>query len=242
MATLPPTYKVKSFVVEARYPPRFKINSSVWEILDEFPSEAIGFLNSGGVEGRDSKKFFQYQVEFNRASFLVENVDNAEGLQIWIAKAAGLLNHVINKWNIGTIDRLGIRFHLLINSDAITDQAAYAKMIGDGLDLIKSGGINSTVQTGGFVFRFQQDPWHIRFGGFSSDFEVVKKYHKYNNPDSIFSKAGILYDTDCFQFKVDSAPNKHINGKFDVSAYLHGAHKLAADLAHKHLNTLNGKL
>ncbi|MDD5302637.1 MAG: hypothetical protein PHS14_05945 [Elusimicrobia bacterium] len=239
MAPLPETYKIKSFLVEARFKPHFSINSTVWEVLDNFPTPDIGFLTSGGVEGRDKIKSSQYQVEFNRASHLVENIDNAEGLKIWISKAASLINHVINKWDISKIERLGIRLHLLVTSPEIQSQGEYSKLLAQGVDIVSNGDIPTDVLSTGFVFRFKKNPWGVRFGSFSSDYEVVKKYHKYVERESIFSNPGILFDIDCFQFNLDSTPSKQLNGKFDVSSFVNGAHILAAELVQKHVMTIN---
>jgi hypothetical protein len=235
-------YRIKSFLTEIRFPAQFRINSELWKIIENFPPETIAPLQSGGITAQNKLESSEYTVEFNRIYFLVENIENIAQLDGWMLRATKLLNQAINQWQMPVIDRLGIRFHLMPVDGAEHTHDYYAQMLADGVDIIKSGVITDKVASSGFVFRMQLNEWGVRFGSFSSDASVMKKYHKFHlADDSVFYKPGIVYDIDCFQQAIKTGHGdvaQQGKTKFDISSYVKSAHMLSSELVKKHLQRM----
>ena len=231
-------YRVKSFLTEIRYPACFRINSGVWTILEEFPPEDFGMLPSGGISGRNLKQSMDYVVELNRSHLLVENIEGLSQLDEWIDRVAKQLNRVINLWQIPTLTRIGVRFHLMADIETGAEKARYAKMIARGVSPLST--VADGVSDGGFAFYFKSGEWNVRFGVFSSDYDVMRKYHKFNSKESVFSQPGIVYDIDCSQINLPGyTASGSTTSKMDIKGFLKDAHLLAEGLMRKHVEQLD---
>ncbi len=228
-------FRIKAYLVEVRYRPLFKLNSAVWEMLDFLTPERFAPLPSGGVEGIFDSLSNHFSVEPNRSHFLVENLETPAQFDEWTAKAARFMNQILNRWQIKEIERIGVRFHLFMTDPGEHGQDFYANLLTSATGAIKSTGIADKFQSAGFVLRFEHGKWGVRFGGFSADAEVMKKYHKFNSKDSVFSKPGIVYDVDAYQTNIPAITS---GDKADITPLIREAYANAVRLATDHLESL----
>lgn len=228
------TFRIKHFLAELRYPSNFNIPRRLWDVPEKFPTEKVG-MNEFGLIGQMVADGADYAVEMQRAHYNIENITEFDST---CRKSSEFFNFVLSSFDISQIARLGLRFYVMALDQEAHDQAFYAGLLSKQIqpDL---GGFSSPT-TAGYVIRTTYNNWGLRFGAFSSDHEVMRKYHK-KNDNEIFKVPSLIYDLDFYQFGINTGKQKKEGFRaeeFDMQIWIKEAYNSAIELAKKHSRSL----
>jgi len=228
------SYRIKHFVFEVRYPSNYRIPKRKWEALERFP---VGSIGSGefGIIGHDKKKRWEYAVELNRSHFSVENVLDFEK---WEKQIVDFLNFLVKEYQIQIFQRFGARFYFMALDSNTKPTKEYAQIISKSFYL---DGLNKDALTqAGSVVRSKFKNWRVRFGIFSSDESVMRKYHSYHDLPE-FLVPSFIYDVDLSQENVALTGNKKKGfreSSWDAAAWVQDSYSSALDLVKSHAKSI----
>ncbi len=194
---------------------------------------------SNGIAIQKPEVCTELTAEIQRASYNVENVLDVTKT---IRDASDFLQHIIDLHGISLIDRLGSRFYYMLSEEKEFNREYYAVLISKTTKVVENGGF-PPVSTGGLVVRFPESERRIRFGVFSGDKEVIKRYHRFhNNPK--FLQPCILFDIDLCKEQVatGSIERKGFRPKkFSIKEEIQAAYKQSLSFVSRYLRLLEEK-
>lgn len=233
--------RTKRIITEIRHSPRFTINSGIWDIAEKFGRNATGFeiTKSNGITVVNEKQHTQFTVEIDKTVYSVENVPDAMTV---MRETSNLLSYITETYRISKIERLGFRFFYMFLEPEKFDRAYYAGLISHTTGLTSEAGFPS-VTTTGLVWRFDEGAWKVRFGVFSADEAVIRKYHRFHSIRE-FLQTCILFDIDLSQNDVLTSGAKAKEAKPTVLAMgqrMKDAYQQSLTLVRRYLALLKGE-
>lgn len=229
--------KMKRIILEIRYPSHFLVNRNIWDIAEKFKenSTGIGITVSNGIAIQKPEVCTVLTAEIQRASYNAENVSDVVKA---IRDASDFLQHIIDLHGISLINRLGSRFYYMLSEKKEFNREYYAELISKTTKLIENGGF-PPVSTGGLVVRFPESERRIRFGVFSGDEEVIRRYHHFHSPE--FLQPCILFDIDLSKDQVATGLIERKGfrpKKFSIKKEIQAAYKQSLSFVSRYLRLL----
>jgi len=230
--------KMKRIIVEIRYPPHLAVNRNIWSIAERFKDDWSGFgmTGSNGITVMKEKLNTELTAEVHRATYNAENVSDIARA---IRDASIFLQYIIDHHDISSVDRLGSRFYYMLSEEKEFNREYYAKLISKTTKLLQNNDF-PVANTAGLVLRFAEDGRRIRFGVFSGDEEVIKRYHRVHNKPE-FLQPCILFDIDLCKDQVDTGfiEKKGFRPrKFSINEEIQGAYRQSLSFASRYLKLL----
>ncbi len=208
--------RIKRILSEIRYNLTPVVNDYKWQYLEENKKDLSGFGNlprTNGILIVKEGQSLELELEMDRSSFLIENIK--DNINSQIERIYLNFGEIVKKNKIQMINRFGFRIFYLLKIKEFNRIEEYAKTMFDKSKELFSDMNITSVENSGFIVRFQRNECAIRFGTFSVDDEVIKKYHKYHKNKEFLGSA-IMLDIDISKKNINNINKETFTGVWDL--------------------------
>jgi len=215
----PTIFRIKHLVLEMISDFDTGIAKNLWNIYDDLKLPTLKVRTDGlGLLGEDNDRSMICRIEGNRSGIDIENIPRIDAANVTIGKFG---NTILKHHNTHFFKRLGIRIFVMALTEPNPEKKEYVRTIAN---FLPNKSFPSTDPTdAGFFVRFAKNDWSIRFGLFSSDDDVMKKYHRIHS-NELYTQPCAIYDLDFYR------TNLQIPKDFDMKFYLNEVYALASEL------------